>query len=268
METASECSFVDRELDRQCEERGTATSERLRRHIDGCDRCRRIYGWMLATPPDPEPSPEVYRDILHALKSSTRPVRALPFSGTLVLQGWAVFLLFAALALVMTGVAGIGQMARTQMFGVSAIFLAGTALLSLSLVWQMIPGSLQRYPTRVILPALVAGFILGIVLLFPWRAPEAFLARGWHCLGSGSLMSGVAAVMFWLFARRGAPLSIGAMGATLGACAGLVSVTVLQFACSHQDLGHLLIWLGAVLAGSIVIGAGIAYGLQHVSRAH
>jgi hypothetical protein len=266
-ETASECSFVDRELDRQFSEKSALDSERLRRHLAECDRCRQLYRWMLEPPTDAEPPPDSYSHILHSLKSSARPVRALPSSARLVLQLWAVFLSLAALALTMVGIAGLGQMAPTQMFGMSAILLIGTALLSLSVVWQMIPGSLLRYPTNIIPATLAALFGLGIVLLFPWRAPEAFLARGWHCLGTGFLMSGLAAVMFWLFARRGAMLGIGAMGATLGACAGLVSVTVLQFACSHQDIGHLLVWHGAVLAGSIAAGVGVAYGL-YMSRAH
>jgi len=264
-DAVSECALFDRELDRQFGERRPVASERLRRHLDDCEHCRQLYRWMLEARPADD-SPDSYPEILHTLKSSARPVRALPSSGILVLQFWVVFLLFAAMAVAMTGIAGIRQMSLTQMFGMSAIFLLGTALLSLSLVWQMIPGSLQRYATRVIAPTLAAGFLLGVVLLFPWQAPQAFLARGWHCLNTGFLMSGAAAFVFWIFAGRGTTLGIGAMGATLGGCAGLVSVTVLQFACSHQDLGHLVVWHGAVLAGSIILGVGIAHALRRVGR--
>jgi hypothetical protein len=204
----------------------------------------------------------LYRNIQDILKSSVRPVRVLPSFGILAVQFWAVFLLFTAMAVAMTGVAGVRQMDLTQMFGLGIISLLGAALLSLSLIWQMIPGSLHRYPVKTILLVLGAGFLLGIASLFRWHAPEAFLARGWYCLSTGFLMSGAAAFVFWVFARRGATLGIGPMGATLGACAGLVTVTVLQFACSHQDLGHLLVWHGAVLIGSIVSGLGFAPALR------
>jgi hypothetical protein len=262
-EAVRECALVDRELDRQFEDRNAIASEHLSRHLDECERCRHLYRWMLEAPVDTNKVMEkdrlnLYRNIQDILKDSARPVRVLPSSGILVLQFWVVFLLFAALAAATAGIAGVRQMDLMQTFGMSIILLLGTALLSLSLVWQMIPGSLQRYPAMMILPILSAGFLLGIASLFPWHAYEAFLAQGWRCLSTGFLLSGVAAFPFWLFARRGATLSIGAMGATLGACAGLVSVTVLQSACSHQDLGHLLVWHGPVLVGSILSGLGIA----------
>jgi negative regulator of sigma F NrsF-like protein len=266
-EVVSECASIDRELDRRFEGSSAVESERLRRHLDECDRCRQLHRWMIEAPAEKNGSLNSCEDILNTLKSSVRPVRALPSSGTLVLQFGVVFLLFAAVATAISGIGGLHQMALLQMFGMSAVFLLGTALLSLSLVWQMIPGSLQRYSPKIILPALALLFVLGIVLLFPEDAPEAFLARGWHCLNTGLLMSAAAAFMFWgLIARRGVTLGVSAIGATLGACAGLVSVTVLQVACSHQDIAHLVVWHGAVLAGSVVLGVGIAHALHRISR--
>jgi hypothetical protein len=49
-----------------------------------------------------------------------------------------------------------------------------------------------------------------------------------------------------------------AMGATLGATAGLLGVTVLQVKCPHQEALHLLVWHGSVLA--IATGAGLLTG--------
>jgi hypothetical protein len=55
------------------------------------------------------------------------------------------------------------------------------------------------------------------------------------------------ALLFGLLVRRGAPLGAGTLGGTLGAVAGLLAITVLQFTCDTQDAVHLLVWHGAVL---------------------
>jgi len=111
-----------------------------------------------------------------------------------------------------------------------------------------------------------AAFLLGLVSFFPWRAPEAFLSRGWHCLKMGLMLSASAAFVFWLFTRRGAVLRLHMMGAILGTCGGFVGVTALQVACNHQDLGHLVVWHGAVLVTSIAVGVGVTGVLQRAIR--
>jgi len=146
------------------------------------------------------------------------------------------------------------------------VLFTSTGLLAWTLVWQMIPGSLQRYSAKLLVPILAAALLLGLVSFFPWRAPEAFLSRGWHCLETGLMISGLAAFVFWLFARRGAILGFRAMGAILGTCGGLVGVTALQVACTHQDLGHLMVWHGAVLATSIALGWGVANVVHRAIR--
>lgn len=58
--------------------------------------------------------------------------------------------------------------------------------------------------------------------------------------------------------RRGVPLSAGAFGGTLGAIAGLLGLTVLQFRCIHQDAAHVIVWHGGVVAVSIAAGVLLA----------
>lgn len=146
------------------------------------------------------------------------------------------------------------------------VLALGVALLSMSLSWQMTPGSLQRIPPRTAAPILTAGFLIGIAVLFPWRAPEAFLTRGWPCLKAGLMMALPAAALFWLVVRRGAVLNVGTLGGTLGAIVGLLSATVLQFTCSLQEAGHLLVWHGGVLLASTILGVCIARLVQRLSR--
>ena len=261
----SECAFVDHELDTRFGNTAASISERLRHHLGDCARCRRLYQWVLQPSNEPDASPDLYRNISRTLQTSATPVRALPSSRILVLQLAGVFLLLAALALAMAGVEGLRRMNLIQLSGIGAVLLSGAALVSLSLVWQMIPGSLNRYSARTVLPLVAAAFLIGIAVLFPWRAPEAFWSRGSHCLGLGLLMSAASALPFGLLVRRGAPEANAVMGATLGAFAGLLSVAVLQFSCAHQDLGHLFFWHGSVLAGSIVAGAAIAAAFRRLA---
>src|ERR1700674_2257605 len=97
-ETHQDCAVIDHELDRQFGERRPVPSELLRRHFDSCERCRLLYRWLLESPISTSPAPnecrpDVWRNIRDNLKSSALPVRALPSSGVLVLEFWAVFLL-------------------------------------------------------------------------------------------------------------------------------------------------------------------------------
>ena len=165
----------------------------------------------------------------------------------------------------MMGVDGLRQMDLLQRIGISGVLVLGGVLLSLSLAWQMTPGSLQPIPTKVAIPVLAAGFLMGTALLFPWHAPEAFLARGWHCFKAGIAMAVPSAILFGLLAHRGVPLAIGRLGGTLGAIAGLFGATVLQFTCSRQEAGHLLVWHGGVLVASILMGLLIAQVVSRVS---
>jgi hypothetical protein len=177
-----------------------------------------------------------------------------------------VFLLLTAALASMMKLVGIDAMSLRQLAGVSAILALGAVLLSRSIAWQMTPGSRQRIPAWYAVAILGAGLLAGIVFLFPWKMPEAFLARGLHCLRVGLALAIPAAVLFWLLARRGAPLDLTTLGATLGAIAGLLSVTMLQFTCDLQNIGHLLVWHGGVLVISTLLGAVIGQSAGRFRR--
>src|SRR5258708_38829693 len=54
---------------------------------------------------------------------------------------------------------------------------------------------------------------------------------------------------------------------TLGAIAGLLGLTVLQFRCLYQNAGHLLVWHGGVLVLSIATGLLVALAVERKQRA-
>jgi negative regulator of sigma F NrsF-like protein len=216
-------------------------------------------GRLLETAPTPEFSPDLQRQIIDAIGDSLRPVRPLPAVGVLSGQFAAIFLLFAAALIAMMGVMGFRTLHAWQVLGIVAILAAGVALFSLALAWQIRPGSQQKFPASLSWACFGVGFLTGAALLFPWRGTEAFVSRGWPCLLAGSAVAIPGGVLFWLLTRRGVPLSAGTFGGTLGAIAGLLGLTVLQFRCLYQDTAHLVVWHGGVLVLSIA--AGVVAGL-------
>lgn len=261
----TDCKLVDAELDRCLSGGAPGIPAQAQKHLDECERCRTLYGHLIEPLPPGSVRPELEQRIIHTIQGSLKPVSRLRSTSMIAVQLVVAFVLIAAAVTSMMKVAGIEAMNLPQLIGISLILTLGVALLSLSLAWQMKPGSLQRIPARAAIGILAAGLAAGIVLLFPWRTPEAFLVRGWHCLRAGLALAVPAALVFAFLARRGARLSLGMLGGTLGAIAGLLGVTVLQFTCALQDLGHLLVWHGGVLVISTLAGALIGRSVSSLS---
>jgi hypothetical protein len=221
---------------------------------------------LLDLAPAPELSPDLRRKISGALADSLQPVKPIPSAGVLAGQFAAVFLVFAAALVAVMGVTGFRTLDAWQALGILTILAAAVSLLSLVLAWQIRPGSLRKISAKLSWACFVLGFLTGAALLFPWRGAEAFVSRGWPCLLTGSAVAIPGAILFWLLTRRGVPLSARTFGGTLGAIAGLLGVTVLQFRCLYQDAAHLLIWHGGILVLSITVGVLVALLLERRSR--
>ena len=199
-------------------------------------------------------------------KHRSSAFRRGPSTRVIAFEFGIAFLLFAIPAAAIMGLGGFETMDVFQLIPITAVLALGLVLLALSLAWQITPGSLQRISVRGAVNILVAGFTVGVVFLFPWHTPEAFLARGWPCLRAGLMMALPAGLLFWQVARRGAPLEMKALGGTLGAISGLLGVSVLQFHCDRQETEHLLFWHGGVLLVSIVAGVLGASAASHLRR--
>jgi hypothetical protein len=263
----TDCKLIDAELDRRFAGGAPEVSLRVQTHLDECERCRKLHSYLFEGIASPGSVPrELQRRIVLTIRESLKPVMRLRSTSMIVAQLMLAFLLISAALTSMMKIAGIDVMDPRQLIGISLILTLGVTVLSLSLAWQMKPGSLHRIPARAALGILAAGLVVGILILFRWKTPEAFLARGWHCLRAGLAMAVPAAPVFGFLVRRGAPLSFGTLGATLGATAGLLAVTVLQFTCSLQDLGHLLVWHGGVLAISTFSGWLIGRSVSRLSE--
>jgi MFS family permease len=259
---AAGCRLVDEELDRRFAAPGSPLSEQARRHLEECERCRKLADWIERGSSPSAPSLEFCAAVQNNLSASLKPVAPRRPAWVIAGQFGAIFVLFAILAIGIIGPAEFDEMSVPQIAGTTVVFALGITLFSICLAWQMIPGSLPRLSAGVFFALIAAGFAGGIVLLFPWHAPEPFFARGWPCLGMGVGLALPAGLLFWLVARRGAALGLVRLGGTLGAIAGLVGVSVLQFTCDRQEGEHLLFWHGGVLVVSAAAGVLIAYLLS------
>ncbi len=221
---------------------------------------------LLELVPAPELSPDLRRKLSGDLGASLGPVKPLPSARVLMFQFASVFLLFAAALIATMGVAGLRTLQVWQALGVVAILAIGVSFLSLVLARQIRPGSLQKIPVALSWTSYGIGFLTGAALLFPWHESKGFASQGWPCLLTGSAVAIPGGILFWLLTRRGTPLSTVAFGGTLGAIAGLLGLTVLQFRCIHQDAAHVIVWHGGVLLVSIVAGVLIALVLERTVR--
>jgi hypothetical protein len=193
------------------------------------------------------------------MAASLRPVKPRPPELVLVAQFLAAFALAAAGLIAALGLDGLDRMTFQQAVGITAILLSGAAILSVSLARQMAPGSRQRIPDKFSLSVFAAVLLAGIALLFPWQPAARFAEIGRACTLRGLAVAVPGVVLFGLLMRRGAGLSVPLLGGTLGAMAGLLGVTVLQFRCVHQNASHLLVWHGGILAISAAAGTAIGY---------
>ncbi len=259
------CKLTDAEFDRLIGglERGVSSggsdelSLRARQHLRECERCRELYAWVSEEVTTEEAIPAVYGRIRRMVVASLEPVSPLPSTRALAIRFLIAFGLFGLPIVGVLGFAGFQRMGLIQLIGVTAILALGAAVLSYSLAWEMIPGSLKRFSPWAAVLVLATGFAACIGILFPWGAPKA-LVQGWRCSVMGAGIAAPAAVLFWLLVRRGTPLSRETIGCVLGGFVGLFAVTVMQFSCSRQEAGHLLVWHGGVLLATTLTGILIA----------
>ncbi len=214
---------------------------------------------LLEIAPTTEMPSELRGKITHLLTESLSPVRPLPRTLILVLRFLSVFVILAAAVIAMMGIQGIASIPLWQAIGITAILCAGVILLSSAAASQMAPGGRLRIPGTTVAITFVTGFLAGVALLFPWQTASDYFSHGWPCAVTGFGLAIPTAVLIWLVARRGVPLSGATFGGTLGALAGALGVTVLQFKCIYQNAAHILLWHGGVVLLSIAGGVSIGW---------
>ena len=226
-------------------------------HVAGCDRCRRLLGALDAAGGSPAPSPERMRQIQASLVEDLQPVKPLASTAT-VLSALAIsFVLVSAAGVLQLHAYGWHVLGAGQKLVVFACLALGAAVLALSAIGQMRPGS--RFAVS---PAwLPAGALLllaaAMAAVFEPRPEAAFAVRGVRCLRAGLIYTAPGGLLSWFWLRRGAALDARLMGATAGAFAALMGVTVLEIHCPNLNLNHILVWHLGVLVSAALAGAAV-----------
>jgi hypothetical protein len=250
-----DCTAVDAAFDRLFGAPAQSISVAVHRHLAECIRCRTLYAWFSEAGPAPVVPAPVSERIRRSLHASLSPVRARLPIAAIVGRLAVVFLVSVLLASAVRGVDGWRAMTPWQIVVMAVTLSAGALLLCASVSWQSIPGSLPWFDAPAALAIPIAALLIAVFSLFPWHVSSGFVADGARCLEMGLGMAIPAALVFWLLTRRSSPGILPRSGSTLGAIAGWVSVTILQFSCSRQEAGHLVAWHGAVLVIAIASGA-------------
>ncbi len=258
------CQGVDGYLDGLFSGSSEELPEHVRRHIAECPRCAELHRFALAWGTEPAVFDELAGRISSALSEDLAPVKPLPSTGILTLRFLVIFAMLGGLLLFWMGAAGLQRMSVTQASFVAALLAAGAILLAVSLSWQMVPGERQRIPLPLLLAAFGAGFLLVAAGLFPWEG-RGFVDAGWGCARAGLLISIPVGILLLYIAMRGAPLSYGKLGASLGATSGLLGLTVLQFHCENLDAAHVLFSHGAIVAVATAVGGLLGMAAMRLS---
>src|SRR5579864_5739893 len=109
-ELTPECHQVDAELDKRFGSAASELSEPARRHLEQCERCRKLNAWMENASSSVPCAPEVYAAVQSKLLASLRPVSPRPPLWAIACRFGIVFFLVAFPAIGMLGPAGFRKM--------------------------------------------------------------------------------------------------------------------------------------------------------------
>ena len=237
----------------------SASPPDVQEHLRLCERCQELVRVFRLSDPSDAPSPTILRPIVQSLFAELRPVRPLAPARYFFAAFVAIFIPIVAFCVYRMGAFAIAVMSPIQAGVILSALAISTGLLAYSLVHQMVPGSRQRIPPRLLPIGVVISLMVVVAVLFQFQHGRNFWANSWACLRAGTPVGILAAVPFWLVLRRGAILSPGTTGAAAGLLSGLVGTSVLEIHCPNLDALHILVsHLGVSVLCAI---AGLALGL-------
>lgn len=226
-------------------------------HVAGCDRCRRLLEAFDAAPGSPAPAPERMHWIQASLLVDLRPVKPLPPAAA-VLSALAIsFVIVSTAGVLQLHAYGWHVLGFAQKLAVFACLSLGAVVLALSAIGQMRPGSKFAAPPAWLPAGVLLLLAAAMAAVFEPRPEAAFAVRGVRCLRAGLMYTIPGGLLSWFCLRRGAALDAKLMGATAGAFAALMGITVLEIHCPNLNLNHILVWHLGVLAAAAFAGAGV-----------
>ena len=263
---SSLCERIDAALEESIAGSREPLAPELAGHLEHCSRCKTLYR-LIATELIPAFVPRTLEAaVVSAITSSLTPVSPIASSiqSTIAIVGAMIAL--GTIGVVWMRPAGATAMSIAQLVLMSVVLIVGLALAARALALQMRPGSLGWFSGKQPIFFQGLSFALLTGLLFPWSMMDHYGARGIHCLFTGLILAVPASAIIIVVIRRGALLNGFLTGATVGAVAGWIALGILQYSCEYQNVGHLLVWHGAVLLATTSIGALLGEGLARARR--
>jgi hypothetical protein len=236
------------------------------KHVVGCEGCRGLVRLLDATREIPAPPERELRRIQARLVENLKPVRPLPPSRFFLFAFALIFLSAVAVGSLMLGMNGWGVLNVEQKIAVFATLAASAALLALSMVRQMVPGSKHAVSPTVLPIAVLVVPMVVMAALFRSEEESAFVANGMMCMRNGLAYSIPTAFLFWILLRRGGILFPKLIGAAAGGFAGLIGLSVLEINCPNLNAYHILVWHWGVILISSLAGVALGATVEHIDR--
>jgi hypothetical protein len=257
------CQEVNEYLDRTSPADVSGLPEVVRKHLDNCECCQRLWG-LLSRRPCPRQVPELVRSrIEQDVLGSLEPVKPLPEPGKLTLAFALVFAGFSALFAALMASSNAPGVSTGSFAAFGGIIGVIALWLSVTLSREMVPGEIWRLSRIATHAVAVVGLFGAAALVFPWRIDEPFAQEAWKCYKAGFVLALPAAVLAVWLLRRGVLFSPRFACAGAGFLGGLVGIFSLHFSCptigaAHITMGHLMV---------PVTGAVIGFAGGHLASA-
>jgi hypothetical protein len=254
------CREINELLDRRLVAAGVALPQTVREHLERCEGCRRLVGFLCpeSQPEAPRIAGEIYERITRCVRDSLHPVRPSPAAGLFFSAFIGTVALLLLVTLAMKGAPGWAVMGWRQALVVSLTLAAGLLTVAFSLSRQLLPGTRPWISPRGAWAAAVGLFGFGVAVGMPWKARVA-IAAGFRCALHELMFATATAVVLLVILRRGVVLAPIRLGATAGALAGLSGAMVLHFQCTVPEAPHVLLWHVTVPIACAVGGALTGY---------
>jgi len=237
-------------------------------HLASCDDCRSLMRLLDESAATQAHFESQLKHIQARIVRDLKPVRPLAPYRLLLFTCAIIFLCVVAAGAMPFGMNGWAALNVAQRIAIFAALAASAALLAISLVGQMAPGSKFSFAPATLPIGILTALVFIIFLTFRARGEAAFVASGLMCLRNGLTYSIPAAFLFWLLLRRGAMLYPKLIGAAAGGLAGLVGLSVLELNCPNLNAFHILVWHWGVVLISAVAGAVLGAAVEYAERWH
>jgi hypothetical protein len=165
-----------------------------------------------------------------------------------------VFVALCALGAYLAGQRGWDALGDVRRIAVFALLVAAAAALIFSVVRQMSPLAMHASSGMWIGAGIFGALLIVFATMFQPASEQTFVHNGLLCLRFGMLFAVPAGILFALLLRRGAWLSPAFTGATAGALAGLVGLTVLEIHCPNLNVYHIVVWHVSVTVVCFILG--------------